>query len=81
VAGRTQTYGEKIIQGSRQFDQEYSYDYEVKEPQSELRPGVRSDGVVTFGKVDPSQPLEVRFEWYSEDYNITAHPIVFQVRP
>jgi hypothetical protein len=71
----------KIIQGSRQFDQEYNYDYEVKEPQSDLRPGVRTDGVVTFGKVDPSQPLEVRFEWYSEDYNVTAHPIVFQVRP
>jgi hypothetical protein len=74
-------YDTKIIQGSRQFDQKYNYDYEVKEPQSDLRPGVRTGGVITFGKVDPSQPLEVRFEWYSEDYNVTAHPIVFQVRP
>ncbi len=48
--------------------------------QSDLRPGVRTDGVVTFGKVDPSRPLEVRLEWYSDNYNITAHPIVFQVR-
>jgi hypothetical protein len=74
-------YDSKILQGSRQFDQEYSYDYEVKEPQSDLRPGVRTDGVVTFGKVDPSQPLEARFEWYSDNYNVTTHPIEFQVEP
>jgi len=74
-------YDAKIIQGSRQFDQETNYDYEVKAPQSDLRPGVRTDGVVTFGKVDPSKPLEVRFEWYSDNYNVNAHPIVFQVRP
>lgn len=74
-------YDAKIIQGSRQFDQETNYDYEVKAPQSDLRPGVRTDGVVTFGKVDPSKPLEVQFEWYSDNYNVNAHPIVFQVRP
>ncbi len=74
-------YDAKILQGSRQFDQETTFDYEVKAPQTDLRPGVRTDGVVTFGKVDPSQPLEVRFEWYSDNYNITAYPIVFQVKP
>jgi hypothetical protein len=55
--------------------------YEFKELQSELRPGVRTDGVITFGQVDPSQPMEVRFEWYSDNYDITTHPIVFQVEP
>lgn len=75
------TYSAKILQNSRQFDQETTFDYEVKAPQSELRPGVRTDGVLTFGKVDPSQPMQVRFEWYSENYNITAHPIVFEVTP
>jgi hypothetical protein len=74
-------YHTKIIQGSRQFDQETTYDYEVKTPQSELNAGVRTDGVVTFGKVDPSQPMEVRFEWHSDNYNITEHPIVCEVTP
>lgn len=74
-------YDAKILQGSRQFDQETTYDYEIKAPQTDLRPGVRTDGAVTFGKVDSSQPLQVRFEWYSDNYNITAHPIVFQVQP
>ncbi len=72
-------YDAKILQGSRQFDQETTFDYEVKAPQTDLRPGVRTDGVVTFGKVNPSQPLQVRFEWYSDNYNVTAKPIVFQV--
>jgi hypothetical protein len=75
------TFNPKILQNSRQFDQETTFDYEVKVPQSELSAGVRTDGVVTFGKVDPSQPMQVRFEWYSENYNITAHPIVFEVTP
>jgi hypothetical protein len=75
------TYSAKILQNSRQFDQETTFDYEVKAPQSELRPGVRTDGVLTYGKVNPSQPMQVRFEWYSENYNITAHPIVFEVTP
>ena len=42
---------------------------------------MRTDGVITFGKVDPSQPLQVRFEWYSDNYNVTPKAIVFQVAP
>jgi hypothetical protein len=74
-------YDTKIIQGSRQLDQETTYDYEVKAPQSELNAGIRTDGVVTFGKADRSQPLEIRFEWSSDNYDITEHPIVFKVTP
>jgi hypothetical protein len=74
-------YESKILQGSRQFDYEYTYDYEVKAPQSDLSAGVRTDGVITFRKVEPAQPMEVRFEWYSENYDVTTHPIVFQIDP
>jgi hypothetical protein len=74
-------YEAKILQGSRQFDQETTFDYEVEAPQSDLNAGVRTDGVITFGKVDPSQPLQVRFEWYSDNYDVTPKAIVFQVAP
>lgn len=74
-------YDTRILQGSRQFDQETTYDYEVKEPQSDLSARVRTDGVVTFGKVDSTEPMEVRFEWYSDNYDLTTHPIVFEVTP
>ena len=36
---------------------------------------------LTFGKVEPSQPMEVRFEWYSDNYDVTPKAIVFQVAP
>jgi len=72
-------YDTKIIQGSRQIDQETAYDYDVKAPQSELNAGVRTEGVVTFGKADSSQPMEVRFEWSSDNYNVTSNPIVFEI--
>ncbi len=71
----------KILQGSSQFDQETTFDYEVEAPQSDLNAGVRTDGVITFGRADPSQPLQVRFEWSSDNYDVTARPIVFRVEP
>lgn len=74
-------YSARIIQGSQQLDQEYPIDYDVKEIQTELSPGVQTDGVVTFGKADASQPLEVHFEWSSDDFDITANPLIFQVAP
>lgn len=74
-------YDGRIIQGSRQLDQETTFDYEVEPPQSDLGPGIRTDGIITFGKADPYQPLQVRFEWSSDNYDITTNPIVFEVTP
>jgi hypothetical protein len=70
-----------IIQGSRQLDQETAFDYEVQAPQTDLGPGIRTDGITTFGKADPSKPLQVQFEWSSDNYDITPNPIVFEVTP
>ena len=71
----------KIIQGTRQLDADTPFDYDVKEVQEDLSPGVRTDGVMVFGKADPSQPMQVHFEWSSDNYNINSHPIVFEVKP
>lgn len=56
-------------------------DYEVKEPQDTLSPGVETEGIVTFGPVDPNQSFDVDFEWSSEDFNITPRTIPFQLNP
>ena len=40
---------------------------------------MRTDGVITFGRADSSEPMEVRFKWSSDDYNVTPNPIVFEV--
>ena len=71
----------KIMQGSQQLDAETPFDYEVQAPQTDLSPGAETEGVVVFGKADSSQPLEVSFQWSSDNYNITPNPLVFQVTP
>jgi hypothetical protein len=75
------TFDAKIIQGTTQVDQEMPFDYELEEPQERLSPGVETQGIVAFGPVDSSQPFQVSFEWYSDNFDITPQPIVFQVTP
>ena len=58
-----------------------SFAYELPEPQSDIEPGVKTDGAVILGKADPSQPMRVKLEWSSDNYNITPKPIVFEVNP
>lgn len=72
-------FDSKIIQGTKQLDQEEPFEYDLAEPQSDLSPGVQTEGALVFGPVDPSQPFQIQFEWYSENFNITANPIVFEV--
>lgn len=72
-------FDSKIIQGTKQLDQEEPFEYDLAEPQSDLNPGVQTEGAMVFGPVDPAQPFQIQFEWYSENFNITANPIVFEV--
>lgn len=71
----------KIIQGSSQSDAKLPMNYDIHEPQSELSPGVKSSGAMVFGKVDPSQPFQIRFGWSSDNYNINPKAIVFEIQP
>jgi hypothetical protein len=76
------TFDAQIVQGSTQVDYlEDSYAYYDEEPQSELRPGVRTEGVLAFGPVDPKQPFQLRLPWTSDNYNIHTRPVVFQITP
>lgn len=47
----------KIIQGTRQLDQEDPYEYNLSEPQSDLHPGVQTEGVMAFGQWTPPSPF------------------------
>lgn len=76
------TFDAKILQGSMQADYlEDSYAYYEEEPQAELRPGVKTQGVVPFEPVDPNGPFELRIPWASNNYSMTTRPVVFQVTP
>ena len=75
------TFNARILQGARQIDPTDDYEYSELEPQSDLSTGVQTEGVVTFGPAETDQPLEVQFEWSSENYDLSPNPIVFQVVP
>ena len=75
------TYDARIVQGSKQIDPNQSFEYSESEPQSDLEPGVETEGVLTFGPADPSTPFRLRVEWYSENYNLDPEPLKFEVTP
>lgn len=76
------TYDAKILQGSSQVDiAEDLYVYDLTEPQSDLAPGIQTEGVVVFGKVNSSQPFNIQFEWFSENFDVSPNPLVFEVVP
>jgi len=76
------TFDAKIQQGSTQVDYlEDSFAYYEEEPQSELRPDVETEGVLAFESVNPDEPFELIVPWSSDNYNINARGIVFQITP
>ena len=47
-----------------------------------LQPGEETEGVVIFGRADPSQPLQVSFAWQHGGYMADKpEPIVFGFAP
>lgn len=52
---------------------EDSYAYYDEEPQSDLRPGVQTEGVLAFGPVNPEKPFVI--PWTSNDCNTNSRPV------
>jgi hypothetical protein len=76
------TFDAQIVQGSTQVDYlDDSYAYYDEEPQEDLRPGVRTEGVIPFGPVDPKQPFQLRLPWTSDNFSVNARPVVFRITP
>ncbi len=75
-------YRSKITQNSDRVGQNDPWDYNLPKPQAGLQPGEETEGVVIFGRADPSQPLEVSFAWqYGGFMADRPEPIVFGVAP
>ncbi len=68
----------RILQGDSQFDKKHTrLDY--PEVQSELLPGVKSAGVITFPALDPEKEMKLYIEARSEDYRLDFDPYTFVV--
>jgi hypothetical protein len=71
-----------IVQGSDRAGQTDPYDYNLPKPKPNLKPGEQTEGVVIFGRTDPSKPLQVTFAWERGGFTGgRTEPLVFEVAP
>jgi hypothetical protein len=73
------SFNTKALQGSSQFEAEYSSDY--PKVQSELLAGVESSGVIVFPAMDPTKTTKFVLEASTDDYSLDFEPYTFEVEP
>jgi len=73
------TYSAKLIQGSKQLEEETNFDADYPELQNEVLPGVETEGILAFSAVNPDQDMKFLIEGSSDDYTLEFKPYEFQV--
>lgn len=73
-------YSVKAVQNGKQFETSTNYEAKYPELQSELLPGVTSEGVITFKPLDPNiKSAQFFFEGSFDDYKIRFEPVKMDV--
>lgn len=75
------SHNTKLIIGNKQLEEEYAYDADYPELQSELIPGTETEGVIVYPKIDQAETmLKLYAEGYSDDYEIEVEPFKFEIK-
>lgn len=73
-------YSAKAIQNGKQFEPSNNYGADYPELQSELLPGVTSEGIITFKPLDATtKSAQFFFEGSFDDYNIRFEPVEMDI--
>ncbi len=67
-----------LIQNGKQYEQEYHYSAEYPEVQTDLRPGVTTEGIITFPAV-AQESFELVFEGSSDNYEEEFEEYRFEI--
>lgn len=71
----------KLLVGDQQLEEDSVYDTGLPELQSELLPGVKSEGVIIYKAVDPgTKDMKIHAEASNENYDLDWKPFVFDVK-
>lgn len=77
------SYNSKLILGNKQYglSNDFNLYADYKEPDSDLLPGIVTDGILTFPAIskEEANSLKVYLEGLSDDWNIDLEPFVFEV--
>ena len=72
------TYSSVVTQNGNQYDQESNYDADYRELNSELKPGVTSDGIITFPAIQQKDFVLI-IEGSSDDWDIDLEEYKFNL--
>lgn len=72
------SYSAKIIQGTTQYDQDSNYEANYPEIQSELKPGIVSEGVLVFPPIK-QESFKLSIGGYSGNWDIDLNDYVFDL--
>ena len=73
------TYSAKIIQGSRQYEEESNYDAEYEELPDEIDRGVKANGIITFPRIKGNKDFKFKIEGSSDNFDEDLSEYVFNV--
>lgn len=72
------SFNSKLIQNERQYEEQSNYNADYPEIQTDLVPGVTTDGIIVFPKIENTN-FKVILEGYSSDYNEDFTPYEFDI--
>jgi hypothetical protein len=72
-------FNSKLILNNQQLEPSDNYDANYQKIQSDILPGVKTQGIIAFPKVPQSGSLKVYMEGASQDYNLDFQPFQFDV--
>lgn len=71
----------KLVQGSTQLEPEMNFEGDYKQIQSDILPGVSSDGIIVFKAIDPKAgDIKLITDGSSDNFNMQIKPFEFNVK-
>lgn len=72
------SFNTKIVQNGKQYEEEYNYDADYPEVQTDLLPGVTTEGIILFPKLE-QKDFQIVLDASSEDYSEDIEPYSFNI--
>ena len=75
------SFDAKLVQGGKQFDVDYAWEANYPELQSDIRPGVTSEGILSFPTLDfeGGEQIKLYLNGSSDDWDVTIEEFLFDI--
>ncbi|RST71981.1 DUF4352 domain-containing protein [Siminovitchia acidinfaciens] len=75
------SFNAKLTTDGKQYEEEMNYDADYPEVQSDILPGVDTEGIIAFPAIpEEAEQFKLYFEGSSENWEIDIKPFVFEVK-